>query len=244
MNSESNQVHGHHVHHPSNLHQQQQHPHHSVNAATTPHHASYPIAQPYYQQCCPHHSMSCIMSPVSPAPPPPPPPPAAAALARSCQMLHTAGYYPPNSPLMYSSPLMYNTARRPTGRLQRWNSLDANLSGQHLWNNDTAWSRPSLDDSYASETALFPRVDRPSLRPAFSYGSCHQSHGMYSPFCRSYEYNLWGHGTQPHLQDPTETTIASVGSPSSSHSSLNLNSINLNEAVTPEQSQQQQQPKK
>jgi len=212
----------------------------NVSTPTATPAAAYPSFQTYL--CCPH---SCMMSPVSPAPasahhphahPPPPPtagPLGAAALSRSCQMLHAAAAancYAPPSPLIYaSSPVLYNSARRST-RLQRWNSLDANLGGQVWGSNDmTGWSRPSLDDSYASETGLggFSRIDRP-LRPAFS---CQSHVGMFSPFCRSYEYNLWGLGSAQSVNTHTEQTetIASVGSPSSSsHSSLSLN-INLNE---------------
>jgi hypothetical protein len=78
--------------------------------------------------CCPHHS--CMLSPISPIQHMPNQAVAAAGLARSCLSLH--GHpasncpYPPNSPLMYSSPMVYNPARRSSSaRLQRWNSLDA-----------------------------------------------------------------------------------------------------------------------
>ena len=226
----------------------------NVSTPTATPAAAYPSFQTYL--CCPH---SCMMSPVSPAPAPthhphahPPPPPtagplSAAALSRSCQMLHAAAAaancYAPPSPLIYaSSPVLYNSARRST-RLQRWNSVDANLSGQVWGSNEmSGWSRPSLDDSYASETGLggFSRIDRP-LRPAFS---CQSHVGMFSPFCRSYEYNLWGLGSAQSVNTQTDQTetIASVGSPSSSsHSSLSLN-INLNENSV--QNDQVQQSKK
>lgn len=212
--------------------------------------------------CCPHHS--CMLSPISPIQHMPNQAVAAAGLARSCLSLH--GHpasncpYPPNSPLMYSSPMVYNPARRSSSaRLQRWNSLDANLTGlshghhQHqspngYWGNESAWSRPSLlDDSYGSETGLYqgPRgFDRP-LRPAFSCQSHHG--GMFSPFCRSYEYNIWGQGHAPNSGsldyvdqsgNPNTTAASQMSMSAQSHSSL---ALNLNESGT---EQLQQHPKK
>lgn len=207
--------------------------------------APYPMHTAY--MCCPHHS--CMLSPISPVPHLPGQP-TPAGLTRSCLSLHAhpggGCGFPPNSPLIYSSPLMYNTARRPAAaRLQRWSSLDANLatlshSHHHqqmgMWGNESAWSRPSLlDDSYGSETGLYPtprNFERP-LRPAFSCQSHHG--GMYSPFCRSYEFNLWG---QAHMQnagvaDATDQTVSnSPGmlqmAPSPSQSSMNLNLSEVN----------------
>lgn len=204
--------------------------------------------------CCPHHS--CMLSPISPIQQMPNSAVAAAGLARSCLSLHghpaNSCPYPPNSPLIYSSPMVYNPARRSSSaRLQRWNSLDANLTGHHqhqspngFWGNESAWSRPSLlsDDSYGSETGLYqgPRgFDRP-LRPAFS---CQSHHGMFSPFCRSYEYNIWGQGHAPNSGtidvdqsgSPNTTAVSHTGISAQSHSSL---ALNLSESGT-EQVQQQ-----
>ena len=194
--------------------------------------------------CCPHHS--CMLSPISPIQHLPNQAVAAAGLARSCLTLHghpaASCPYPPNSPLIYSSPLLYNTARRPSSaRLQRWNSLDANLTGvghshQHqngLWNGETAWSRPSLlDDSYGSETGLYPAprgFERP-LRPTFS---CQSHGGMFSPFCRSYEYNIWGQGHAPNSGNMDHVDNANsnanglqINAPAQSHPNL---AMNLNE---------------
>ena len=158
--------------------------------------------------CCPHHS--CMMSPISP-------------VTRSCQMLHP---FPSGSPVIYTSPLVYNPPPRRSGRLQRWNSVDGNIGAAHVWSNDP-WSRPSLDDSYGSEAGLCSRMERP-LRPAYS---C-QPHGMFSPFCRSFEYNIWG---QRHnsSQDLMESSAAAA-STSHTHSNSNLSlNVNLNETPPP-----------
>ncbi|KAK4003018.1 hypothetical protein OUZ56_004806 [Daphnia magna] len=208
--------------------------------------------------CCPHHS--CMLSPISPIQHMPNQAVAAAGLARSCLSLHghpTANCpYPPNSPLIYSSPIVYNPARRSSSaRLQRWNSLDANLTGlshhphqSGYWGNETAWSRPSLlDESYGSEAGLYqgPRGFERPLRPAFSCQSHHG--GMFSPFCRSYEYNIWGQGHAPNSgsQDyadqsgsPNTSATSQVGMSAQSHSNL---ALNLNETGT---EQVQQHPKK
>ena len=162
--------------------------------------------------CCPHHH-SCMLSPVSP-------------VARSCQLVHAANCYQP--PMIYSSPMIYGSSgRRPSNRLQRWNSLDANVgAGPQVWNSSAeAWqqaSRPSLDDSYGSETTLFPphRMERP-MRPAYPCQPL--SHGVYSPFCRSFEYNLWGQAQ--NAVDPLQSS-----DPSNPH--LGLNNLNLSENPT------------
>ena len=206
--------------------------------------------------CCAHHS--CMMSPVSPVPHLASQP--SASMARSCMSLHHPGaaYYAPNTPVIYGSPVVYNTSNRrashsssPATRLQRWNSLDANLGGHHhpqmgLWGNEAGWSRPSLlDDSYGSETGLYPpprAYDR--LRPAFSCQSHHA--GMFSPFCRSYDYNIWGQAQQHALsQQVMEQSEYSNSQPAlmTTSSSLSLNHLNLNETST-DQSQIQQQAKK
>lgn len=197
--------------------------------------------------CCPHHS--CMLSPISSYQHLPAPAVATASLARSCLSLHghpEAGCpYTPTSPLFYSSPMVYNTARRSSARLQRWNSLDANLGHQQQnvgWANDSSWSRPSmLDDSYGSEAGLYPGprgFDRP-LRPAFSCQSHHG--GMFSPFCRSYEYNIWGQGQTPNgnVDHPDQS-----GSPNTSGLQMNMSAqshsnlaLNLNEAGSSEQVQ-------
>jgi len=161
--------------------------------------------------CCPHHH-SCMLSPVSP-------------VGRSCQVMHPANCYQP--PLIYSSPVIYgNSGRRSSNRLQRWNSMDANIgNGPQVWNNET-WPAPrsSLDESYGSETTPFPphRMER-SMRQAYSCQPL--SHGMYSPFCRSFEYNLWGQ-VQNNAVDPLQTS-----DPSNPHSSLSIN-VNLSENPT------------
>ena len=187
--------------------------------------------------CCPHHS--CMLSPISPVQHLPSQAVAAAGLARSCLSLHghpQASCQYPTSPLIFSSPMMYGTARRSSARLQRWNSLDANLAGlghghHHNWANETAFSRPSLlDDSYGSETGMYPDLrgfDRP-LRPAFS---CQSHHGMFSPFCRSYEYNIWGQGQAPNATNldqndsvsQSSTCTSQTGTPVQSHSNLSMN---------------------
>lgn len=197
--------------------------------------------------CCPHHS--CMLSPISPIQHLPSQAVAATGLARSCISLH--GYpaancsYPPNSPLIYSSPIVYNTARRSSSaRLQRWNSLDANLTGlshghqpNGVWGNEAAWSRPSLlDDSYGSEAGLYPgpRGCERALRPGFSCQSHHG--GMFSPFCRSYEYNIWGQGQNPN-QGSVEH-LDSTGSPSASSLQIGMAAqstsslaLNINEST-------------
>lgn len=205
--------------------------------------------------CCPHHS--CMLSPISSYQHLPTSAVATANLARSCLSLHghpeASCPYTPNSPLFYSSPLVYNTARRSSSaRLQRWNSLDANLGISHghhqqqngVWANETAWSRPSmLDDSYGSEAGLYPGprgFDRP-LRPAFSCQSHHG--GMFSPFCRSYEYNIWGQGQAPNNGNVGDHPEQS-GSPNTSDLQMNMSvqshsnlALNLNEADSSEQAQ-------
>lgn len=206
--------------------------------------APYPLHAAY--MCCPHHS--CMLSPISPVPHLAGQATAGAGMARSCLSLHghpaTGCPFPPNSPLIYGSPLMYNTARRPAStRLQRWSSLDANLaalshSHHHqqmgMWGSESAWSRPSLlDDSYGSETGLYPAprsFDRP-LRPAFSCQSHHG--GMLSPFCRSYEYNLWGQAQMANTVDHSEQAMNNSSNvlqmaPSPSHSSMSLNMSEVN----------------
>ena len=226
--------------------------HHHQATPTAVGDAPYPVHTAY--MCCPHHS--CMLSPISPLPHLPGQP-APTALTRSCLSLHAhpgaAGCgIPPNSPLIYSSPLMYNTGRRPAAaRLQRWSSLDANLatlSHHHqqvgMWGNESAWSRPSLlDDSYGSETGLYPtprNFDRP-LRPAFSCQSHHG--GMYSPFCRSYDYNLWG---QAQVQNASLTDIPDkmasnssnvlqlVPTPSQSNVSLIMSDVNTEQLQQPQ----------
>ena len=186
--------------------------------------------------CCPHHS--CMLSPISPMQHLPNQAVASAGLARSCMSLH--GYpaancpYPPNSPLIYSSPLVYNPARRTSSaRLQRWNSLDANLAGlshgQHqngLWGNE--WRPSLLNDTFGSDAALYQTTsgfDHRPLRPAFS---CHG--GMFSPFCRSYnEYNIWGQGYAPnggsidHVEQSGSSGNIPLHMSAQSHSSMALN---------------------
>ena len=202
--------------------------------------------------CCAHHS--CMLSPVSPVPHMANQ--ASAGMAHSCMSIHHPGAacYAPSSPVVYGSPVVYTSNRRashspsPAARLQRWNSLDANLGGhQHpqLWGNETAWSRPSLlDESYGStENGLYPppRQAYERLRPAFS---CHSHHGgMISQFCRSYDFNIWGQVQQQAMDQQVMDQSGYANSQPTlmtAQSNLSLNHLDLNETST-EQTQVQQQ---
>lgn len=190
--------------------------------------------------CCAHHS--CMMNPVSHPMVQPHLTNQALAGSRSpCLSIHPPTppvtptcYAPPNSPLIaYASPLpaVYGnpSLRRTAARLQRWNSLDGGIQQQQqaqvsLWGNE-AWTQQHhqvINDPYGSDNGLHYSTARPasSLRAPFS--SC-QSHGLVSPFCRSFDFSVWGQQQQPQPQYHLVTESTDQLNLSASTPNLNLN---------------------